>query len=140
MVVVDEAGNKVAYAGKEQATNFGKITGYFEPAGVEMSEDNKVIDGSGGTNVWQFWLDEGTIKTGVNESDLIVNDLPDGLTVNAYFGGTSKIITIEVNGTATDEITEVVEVTIIIKGSALVETGAEDSDPFTVWIQPYEGV
>jgi len=140
VVVVDEAGNKVAYAGKEQATNFGKITGYFELDKVKMSEGNKVIDGSGGTNVWQFQLNEGTIKTGVNESDLTVNGLPDGLTVNAYSGATSKIITIEVNGTATDEITEEVGVTIIIKGSALVETGAEDSDPFTVRIQPYEGV
>lgn len=98
-----------------------------------MAPDNISIDPE--DNNWTLTVTDGTVAESVNAGDLIITGLPDGLTAEAE-KGTENSINITVINTAYEPVLVSVPVEIIIKGSAVTEADAINSEVVTVSLLP----
>ena len=78
-------------------------------------------------NTWDINVTAGTVKAGVSASDVTLTGLPAGLNYTAA-KGTGNNIVITLTGAATTALTGDATITAVIKGSAVTETGARDSE------------
>ncbi|MFZ2796438.1 MAG: hypothetical protein WAZ38_12755, partial [Prolixibacteraceae bacterium] len=78
-------------------------------------------------NTWDINVTTGTVKAGVSASDVTLTGLPAGLNYTAA-KGTGNNIVITLTGAATTALTGDATITAVIKGSAVTETGARDSE------------
>ena len=78
-------------------------------------------------NTWDINVTTGTVKGGVSASDVTLTGLPAGLNYTAA-KGTGNNIVITLTGVATTALTGDATITAVIKGSAVTETGARDSE------------
>lgn len=105
-----------------------KLAGSVCDSTVTMSAGYKNI--FAGDNSWEISLNSGTLKGGVGDdltSSLSIEGLPEGLSWTAQNGGDNKILII-VSGPAGNMVLESAPVTVIVKGSAVNEADASDSD------------
>jgi polyhydroxyalkanoate synthesis regulator phasin len=87
--------------------------------------DNKTP--SARDKTWDINVTTGTVKAGVSASDVTLTGLPAGLNYTAA-KGTGNNIVITLTGAATTALTGDATITAVIKGSAVTETGARDSE------------
>ena len=114
-----------------------------EPSPIKVTasvSDSTVTMGAGFRNVlagdstWGINITGGTLKGSLGDeltADIIVNGLPQGLNWAAKNAGTNNIL-ITVSGPASPLVTEPAAVSVTVKGSAVSETEANDSDALTV--------
>ncbi len=76
---------------------------------------------------WDINVTAGTVKAGVSASDVTLTGLPAGLNYTAA-KGTGNNIVITLTGAATTALTGDATITAVIKGSAVTEAGARDSE------------
>ncbi len=87
--------------------------------------DNKTP--SARDKTWEINITAGTVKAGVSASDVTLTGLPAGLNYTAAKGAGNNIV-ITLTGVATTALTGDATITAVIKGSAVTETGARDSE------------
>jgi YVTN family beta-propeller protein len=75
---------------------------------------------------WVLDVTTGTVKTDISAADVTLTGLPAGLSYTAAKGDGNTIV-ITLTGTATDALTADAAITAVIKGSAVTETGVNDS-------------
>jgi hypothetical protein len=80
---------------------------------------------------WEITITTGTVKAVVSNSDLEITGLPFGFSYTAEKDAGNSII-ITLTGTATYVMTNDHVVAVIVKGSAVNETGAQDSESITL--------
>ncbi|OZB96639.1 DUF2252 family protein [Paenibacillus sp. XY044] len=74
----------------------------------------------------------GAVQEGpLQDTDYAVTGLPEGLQVQAAGDTASNQIVFTVSGTAVEPVIEPVQLTVVLKASAVTTVGALDSDPFT---------
>jgi hypothetical protein len=95
--------------------------------------DQKTVNGT--DNTWTIDVNSGTLDTTVTASDLTITGMPAGLTATAIKLGT-KQIKITIIGTASYSVNTITEVSVVVKGSAVTEIGAVDSQPITFQFVP----
>ena len=100
---------------------------------IDMADTTTV---SSTNNNWTLEITEGTLKSGLSESDLTITGLPVGLSATAARGTETDTILVTVAGAADDSVSSAVNVDIVVKGSAVVEDEAEASDPIGVTLNP----
>ena len=76
---------------------------------------------------WDINVTTGTVKAGVSASDVTLTGLPAGLNYTAT-KGTGNNIVFTLTGAATTALTGDATITAVIKGSAVTETDAQDSE------------
>lgn len=82
------------------------------------------------------WDNGTTVKDTLNNDDVTVTGLPDGMGYTAV-KGSGNTVEISLNGTAVSPVTQTVSVTIVLKSSGVTESGISDSKPFGVMITPF---
>ncbi|MEA4883989.1 MAG: beta-propeller fold lactonase family protein, partial [Clostridia bacterium] len=94
--------------------------------------DNKTP--SARNKTWDINVTIGTVKAGLTASDVTLTGLPAGLSYTAA-KGTGNNIVITLTGTAATALTADVDITAVIKGSAVTEASAQDSVgiPLKLW-------
>ncbi len=105
---------------------------------VTMAADKSSI--SSGDNTWKIALTAGTLAGSKGDDltdDITVEGLPEGLAYTAENSGNNNI-RITISGTAAAEVSDKIEVTVIIHGYLLTDPEAKDSEPIGVYINPYE--
>ena len=112
---------------------------------VGSAVDDSVTMASGGTTLlsgdstWEIDVTTGTLKGAAGDSltadDLTVTGLPADLTWTAKNNGSNKIL-INVSGTAVSAVTAKTKASLVIKGSAVTDTGATESQAIDVYIYP----
>ena len=84
---------------------------------------------------WVLKLTNGTVKSGITDEDLIFSGLPAGLDAAAESLENNRI-KVTLSGRTYVPVSSTTEIGIIIKGSAVTEPGAVDSDAVTVYLLP----
>jgi|GEM_PF-4538269 len=111
-----------------------KVTGTATDANIKMASGNTSIDST--DNKWVITLSAGTVKAGLSLTDVSVS-LPANLSVATIAKAAgSNAIELTVTGTATSAITSPTAINVVVRGSAVNETGLQDSDPITVNLNP----
>ncbi|HWP96129.1 MAG TPA: stalk domain-containing protein [Syntrophomonadaceae bacterium] len=123
-------GNEVLYAGSDPISN--PINAATFDDSVTMASGNTMVSND---NTWEIDLTTGTLASTFSASDLTITGLPAVLTWAAQNGGNNHIV-ITVSGTAAAEIISKTTVSVVVKGSAVSDTGATDSDAINVYIYP----
>ncbi|MFZ7102917.1 MAG: stalk domain-containing protein [Peptococcaceae bacterium] len=103
--------------------------------------DNSVTMAAGNTTLsaddsWLISIGNATVAESVYAGDLRIGNLPDGLMISAE-KSTGNTVAAAVYGTAGFPVEFQVPVSMIIKASAVTNPAAEDSDPVTVYINPF---
>ncbi|MEW9121932.1 MAG: hypothetical protein AB2421_04400 [Thermotaleaceae bacterium] len=93
--------------------------------------ENRVVRSS--DNSWTLKITMGTLKTSIAASDLIFTGLPQGLTANAVKQDTDSIV-ITLSGTASTAIGADTTVKVRIKGNAVTEADALNSEEISLGI------
>lgn len=111
----------------------GKVSGQVigeEDSIVLQAPDYKIIDES--KHTWIIEVETGSLKPGITDKDLIITGLPRGLSANITqdkLGIDSKDrILIKLTGVASGTLADKTKVKVKIKGSAVNEPNAEDSE------------
>jgi hypothetical protein len=91
--------------------------------------DNKTP--SARNKTWEITLSTGTVKADVSLSDLAMTGLPNGFSCTAEKGAGNDIV-IALSGTAPFAITNDHQVSVVVRGSAVTETGSQDSEAITL--------
>jgi YD repeat-containing protein len=133
-------GQKVTYT-YDAAGNITSATKSTLPKVAATVTKPAVTMGVGNTNVsydntWVLDVTTGTLKDSISMADLAITGLPTGLTCTAAKATDGNSIVITVAGTADQAVTQAVTVSIVIRGSAVVDAGAVDSAPVSVQINP----
>ena len=102
---------------------------------ISMSADNTTVDIN--DNTWSIDITNAAVKDIVSSEDLAINNLPAGLSVVAA-KGTGNTIVITVSGSLAEPIAEPLNLSIIVKARAFVESDLGDSAPVDVVINQYE--
>ncbi|NPV91437.1 MAG: hypothetical protein HPY50_11770 [Firmicutes bacterium] len=110
-----------------------QVAGTAGDAAVTMASGNTAV--SPGDNTWTIDITQGTVKGVVSASDLILTGMPAGLNAAAA-KGTGNAIVVTVAGAASPAVSTVANVGIVVKGSAVTETGATDSASIAVTVNP----
>gem|GEM_PF-3965273 len=136
--VSDYSWDGVAKSLTFKASSWSEYDAYIKVAGT--ASDPTVTMASGSTTVsadnkWTITLTAGTVKTDVTQSDLTITGLPAGLAATAS-KGTGNTIDITVSGTAASAVTAPATVGVVVKGSAVTETGSLDSNTINVTLNP----
>ncbi|MEN6390100.1 MAG: stalk domain-containing protein [Syntrophomonas sp.] len=104
---------------------------------VTMASGSREI--SSGDNTWEIELASGTLKGGVGDpissDDISLSGLPGALTWTAIKNGPNKIL-ITVAGEAQGDINFQKTVSVIVKGSAVSDVGAQDSTAINLYLNP----
>jgi len=136
------SGSAVMEAG---AYNSEEIFVTVNPSAFQVTataSDGTVTMAAGNTGVsednrWVLDITSGTVKADASVSDLTITGLPSGLSATAAKGA-GNTIEVTVGGTADAAVTVPVTVSIVVKGSAVTDWGATDSESVTVTIYPYD--
>lgn len=110
-----------------------QVAGAATDVAVAMASGNTTVSSD---NTWTINISSGTVRDAVYASDLAITGLPDGLTATAAKVAGANSILITVSGAAATPVTTSVNVSIVVKGSAVSESGATDSNPIQVQINP----
>ncbi len=112
----------------------GKITASAADISVTLASGNKTVETS--DNSWVLIVSGGTLRGGAGDAlpsdDLSISGLPAGLTWSAHNAGANKI-KITVLDTANPAASRTA-VSVVVKGSAVIEPGSSDSDPISLYI------
>lgn len=100
-----------------------QVAGGISDGAVVMAPGNTAVSND---NKWVLDITNGTVSNAVYAGNLIVNNLPPGLTFTAQKGAGNQI-EITVAGTASPPLAAATGVGIVVKGSAVTEPGATDS-------------
>ncbi|NPV70714.1 MAG: hypothetical protein HPY55_08740 [Firmicutes bacterium] len=115
-------------------STFPKVAAVASDVYVTMASGNTTLSSD---NKWVLQVTDGTVKTGVSAADLSVSNLPSGLSIAAAKGSDNSI-QITVSGTASAAVTTPVAVDVVVKGSAVTQANAIDSEPVTAYVQPHQ--
>ena len=148
-ITAQSEGNCVVYA------KYNNIDSEFTTASIPVlvtalvsdqisatATDNSIVMAAGNTtlsddNFWTINIGNSTVADSVYMGDLSVSNLPEGLIFNAEKGA-GNTVTAAVYGMANSPVDVQVAVGIIIKGSAVTNPDALDSNIVTVYINPYD--
>jgi len=111
-----------------------QVTATASDGTVTMAAGNTVVSAD---DKWVLNITSGTVKADASVSDLTITGLPAGLNATAAKGA-GNTIELTVSGTAASAISSPVSVGIVVKGSAVTDWGATDSESVTVTIYPYD--
>jgi len=84
---------------------------------------------------WILKLTTGLVKSGVSAANLSVSGLPAGLSYSAGKGSSNSII-VTVTGTALQPVSTPVDISIVVKSSAVSQTTLGNSEPLWVQLKP----
>ena len=110
-----------------------QVAGAATDATVAMTAGNTTVSSD---STWTIKISSGTVRDAVYASDLAMTGLPAGLTDTAAKVPGANSILITVSGTASPPVTTPVNVSIVVKGSAVTESGATASGPIQVQVNP----
>jgi plastocyanin len=110
-----------------------KVAGKATDPSVTLAAGNREVAQS--DNAWSIQLTSGTVKDNLSAADLTLTGLPAGLSAAAAKGEGNTVI-ITVTGAAHQALSRLTPVTVVIKASAVVEPGAVDSAPITLYLNP----
>ena len=98
---------------------------------VKMASGNQIVDA--GDNCWTITLSTGTVKPDVSLNDLIIEGLPVGLSASVV-KRTGNTIELTVSGNTTTPLTIPQTVTVLVKSSAVDESGLQNSEPIILYL------
>lgn len=92
---------------------------------VLMAPDYRVVDAKSDT--WIIDVTSGTLKSTINNSDVIITGLPKGLVATVSKVDSTKI-GIKISGTASTTLSNNIEIKVKVKGTAVTEPNSIDSN------------
>jgi hypothetical protein len=112
-----------------------KVAGSATDNSVRMASGNTSVDTN--DNKWVITLSSGNVKpTGLQTSDISVSNLPSNLNIANVTKGTGNTIEITVAGTALNAISTATTVNIVVNGTAVTESQAQNSAAIAVYLNP----
>ena len=112
-----------------------KVSGTATDSSVTMAGGNTSVSSD---NTWEINITTGTLKGAAGDDltgDIAVTGLPAGLTWTARNNGANKIL-ITVAGPAAPAVGSRTTSSVVVKGSAVSDSGATDSDAVSLYVHP----
>ncbi|MCW2276639.1 cadherin-like beta sandwich domain-containing protein [Heliophilum fasciatum] len=107
---------------------------------ISMNSGNTTISAN---NSWIINVTAGTVKTNISKDDLLITDLPNGVTFTAAKDGASNAIIVTLsttNNANTPLISTLTPVKIVVKSTAVSEANAANSNELTATLHPYRKI
>ncbi len=115
----------------EAKSNIGQDTVTMQaPDGKEILKDH---------NTWQIQLTNSTFIDTLTNKDIVIANLPNGLKYNVERVSDTRL-NIKLSGVASTPITDIINISVIIKGSAVKENNSEDSQSINLKIKVNEAI